>query len=46
MKFREVVARNWKVDVSKARKLLGYAPMYNLDSGLRNVIETLDEVNA
>jgi nucleoside-diphosphate-sugar epimerase len=41
MKFREVVSRNWKADITKARELLGYKPIYVLETGLQDVIDTL-----
>jgi len=41
MKMREVTAINWKVDISKARKLLGYEPLFDIRSGLQDTIATL-----
>jgi nucleoside-diphosphate-sugar epimerase len=40
-KLVEVTARNWKIDITKARQLLGYNPQFDLEKGLKDVIETL-----
>ncbi|MDX1479781.1 MAG: NAD(P)-dependent oxidoreductase [Saprospiraceae bacterium] len=37
-KMREVTARNWRVDISKARKELGFNPDYDLPSGLEHTV--------
>jgi len=40
-KMREITARNWKVDISKARALLGFEPEYDLERGLKDTIASI-----
>jgi nucleoside-diphosphate-sugar epimerase len=42
LKMQELTARNWKVDIAKAKEMMGYKPNFDLESGLKNVVETLD----
>ncbi len=34
-----LLARNWTMDISKARRVLGYRPDYDLDTGVRDAID-------
>ena len=36
---RRLLARNWTMDISKARKILGYQPDIDLDSGVKETID-------
>jgi len=36
---RRILARNWTLDHSKAEKVFGYQPRYDLTSGVKNTIE-------
>jgi nucleoside-diphosphate-sugar epimerase len=38
-RIRLLTARNWMMDVDKARRLLGYQPRYNLRAGVAHTIE-------
>ncbi|MDX1406830.1 MAG: SDR family NAD(P)-dependent oxidoreductase [Saprospiraceae bacterium] len=38
-KMREITARNWRVDISKARQELGFVPGYDLQSGVRHTVD-------
>lgn len=42
VKMREITARNWRVDITKARTLLGFKPTFDLERGLLQVVETLE----
>ena len=37
-KVRELTAKNWHIDITKAKKMLDYAPQYDLERG---VVETV-----
>jgi nucleoside-diphosphate-sugar epimerase len=41
-KMREITARNWKVDITKARELLGFQPKFDLERGLQDVADSLE----
>lgn len=43
LKMREVVARNWKVDIAKVRRTIGFEPVFDLKTGLKNVVDSLAE---
>lgn len=36
---RRLLAKNWTMDISKAQRILGYRPDYNLDTGVRDAID-------
>ncbi|MEJ0101826.1 MAG: NAD(P)-dependent oxidoreductase [Bacteroidota bacterium] len=38
-KLNELLASNWICDIEKARKELGFRPMYNLDTGVKESLE-------
>ena len=42
LKMRELTARNWKVDITKAKEQLGFDPKFNLERGLQNVVDSLE----
>lgn len=37
-KMREITARNWNADITKARKLLGFEPQYMLREGIADAV--------
>jgi len=37
-KMREITARNWNVDISKAKTTLSFAPEFDLRSGIKHVL--------
>jgi len=41
-KMREITARNWKVDINKAREMLGFEPEYDLERGMEEVVRWLE----
>ncbi len=41
-KMQEVTAKNWKVDISRARSTIGFDPQYDLRSGLQDVVDKLN----
>lgn len=40
-KMEELTARNWRVDITKAKTLLGFEPVYDLEQGLKHVVDTM-----
>jgi nucleoside-diphosphate-sugar epimerase len=36
---RRLLAKNWTMDISKARRILGYQPDYSLDTGVQDAID-------
>ena len=42
-KLKELLAENWGCDISKAKKELGFCPVYNLQTGLEETIKWYQE---
>ena len=42
---RRLLAKNWTMDISKAQRILGYRPDYDLDTGVRDAIDWYREHN-
>ncbi len=42
LKMLEITAKNWRIDITKAREMLNFNPKFDLEKGLQNVVETLE----